>query len=483
MPKHLQISVSVFSFLIAAASIQAQEKWSLKQCIDYAHKNSIDIIQNEKRATISENDWKLSKADQLPAVNGFLNNDFQGGRFVNGATNDFTNQETFTSSLGVQGSIDLFNWFRKKNITNARNYEYGSILKQTEQVKNLVTLDIAAAYLQILLAKEQLKLNEAQIKLTQAQVTNTQQRVRAGVLPELNLVQVRGQLIKDSAGYNEACIIIEQNYFLLKQLINLPINTALEIEPFVLTMLPASVVTGLNPETIYQTAMETNPAIQSAQFKVQSLQANYKAVRAQGYPSISLVTGLQSLSLLNAPKTEPVGNLTSRASSISNGKAIVNNAPYDVFLYEYGYVDYKKPAITQQLKRNFRQNIGLSVSIPIFNGYANRINVSKSTSIIEEQQIQKNKEQLQLRKLIYLAYYETKRAYQKFSAAKKAVDMYQQAYNFAVDRYKMGVLTTVELLITQNDLFKAKIDELSSHYDFIFKIRVLEFYKKNSFDL
>lgn len=425
--------------------MRAQEKWSLKQCIDYAHKNSVDIIQNEKRASISESDWKISRADQLPSASGFFNNDFQAGRFINGATNDFDTEQTYTSSLGLQGSVDLFNWFRKRNIVRSRNYEYGAALKQTEQAKNLVTLDVAAAYLQILLAKEQLKLSDAQIKLTQAQVTNTQQRVRAGVLPELNLVQVRGQLIKDSAGYNEAYIIIEQNFFLLKQLMNLPLNTALEIESFALTAIPGTMISNLNPELIYQVAMEINPAIRSAQFKIQSLQSNYKAVRAQAYPSISLLTGLQSLALLNQkpPKKE----------------------------------------ITNQLETNFRQNIGLSVSIPIFNNQAVRINSFKSMTLVEEQKVQKDKEKQLLKKVIYLAYYDTKRAYQKFIAAKKAVDMYQQAYNFALDRYKMGVLTTVELLITQNDLFKAKIDELTSHYDFIFKIRVLEFYKKNSFDL
>jgi outer membrane protein len=483
MPNYFKILMSVFFFLLTAVSIQAQEKWNLKRCIEYAHKNSIEIIQNQKRAAISESDWKISKADQLPSANGFFNNDFQAGRFVNGATNDFTNQETFTSSLGLQGSVDLFNWFRKRNIVHSRNYEYGAALKQTEQAKNQVTLDVAAAYLQILLAKEQLKLSEAQIKLTQAQLANTQQRVRAGVLPELNLVQVRGQLIKDSAGYNEAYIVIEQNIFLLKQLMNLPLSTALDVEAFVLSTVQANIVTSLNPEAIYQTAMETNPAIQSAQFKVQSLQSNYKAVRAQGYPNVSLLTGLQSLTLLNPPKTEPVGSLIAIQSTISNGKAIVNTIPHDVFLYQYGFLDYKRPAITQQLKRNFRQNIGLSISIPIFNTQAVRINSLKSLSLVEEQKIQKDKEKQLLKKVIYLAYYDTKRAYQKFIAAKKAVDMYQQAYNFSLDRYKMGVLTTVELLITQNDLFKAKIDELSSHYDFVFKIKVLDFYKNNSFDL
>jgi outer membrane protein len=483
MPKYFKTPISIFFFLLMAAGIQGQERWSLKRCIDYAHKNSIDIIQNEKRAVISENDWKISKADQLPSASGFFNNDFQAGRFVNGATNDFTNQETFTSSLGIQGSVDLFNWFRKRNIVQSRNYEYGAALKQTEQAKNLVTLDVAAAYLQILLAKEQLKLSEAQIKLTQAQLTNTQQRVRAGVLPELNLVQVRGQLIKDSAGYNEAYIVIEQNIFLLKQLMNLPLSTAFDIEPFVLAPISGIMISNLDPELVYQVAIEKNPAVQSAQFKIQSFQSNYKAVRAQGYPNISLLTGLQSLTLLNPPKTEPVGSLIKTQSTIPNGKAIISAVPYDVFLYEYGFADSKRPSITQQLKRNFRQSIGLSVSIPIFNNQAVRINSSKSLALVEEQKVQKDKEKQLLKKVIYLAYYDTKRAYQKFIAAKKAVDMYQQAYNFALDRYKMGVVTTIELLITQNDLFKAKIDELSSHYDFIFKIKVLEFYKSNLFDL
>jgi outer membrane protein len=483
MPKHFKIFTITFFFLFINASIRAQKKWSLKLCIDYAHKNSLDIIQTEKRAVISENDWKISKADQLPSASGAFNNDFQAGRFINGATNDFTTQETFTSAFALQGSVDLFNWFRKRNIVHSRNYEYGAALKQTEQTKNLVTLDVAAAYLQILLAKEQLKLSEAQIKLTQAQLANTQQRVRAGVLPELNLVQVRGQLIKDSAGYNDAYIVIEQNIFLLRQLMNLPLSTTFDIEPFVITPISGTMISNLNPELVYQAAVETNPAIQSTQFKIQSLQSNYKAVRAQGYPNISLLTGLQSLALLNPPKTEPIGSLIETQSTISNGKAIVNTVPHDVFLYQYGFIDYKRPTITQQLKRNFRQNIGLAVTIPIFNNQAVRINSSKSLALVEEQKIQKDKEKQQLKKVIYLAYYDTKRAYQKFIAAKKAVDMYQQAYNFALDRYKMGVVTTVELLITQNDLFKAKIDELSSHYDFIFKIKVLEFYKSNSFDL
>lgn len=130
-----------------------------------------------------------------------------------------------------------------------------------------------------------------------------------------------------------------------------------------------------------------------------------------------------------------------------------------------------------QMNNNFGQNIGLSLSIPIFNNSSARINYQTAQLNVKSAQLQKEQSDLTLRQNIYTAYTNAVTALQKFNAGKKQVESAQKAYDFALKRYEVGLLSSLDLLTNQNNLLRAKITQLTNQYDYVFKMKLLEFYK------
>jgi outer membrane protein len=121
--------------------------------------------------------------------------------------------------------------------------------------------------------------------------------------------------------------------------------------------------------------------------------------------------------------------------------------------------------------------VGIGLSVPIFNGRSARTNWEKQKLNVKNLELQQELDRKSLKQDIYKAYTDATTALQKFSASTKAVEATQKAYDFSSKRYTVGLLSTIDLLISQNSLFRARIDRLAAQYDFVFKMKVLEFYK------
>ena len=129
------------------------------------------------------------------------------------------------------------------------------------------------------------------------------------------------------------------------------------------------------------------------------------------------------------------------------------------------------------MDNNFGQNIGISISIPIYSNHQARTAVKIAELNLESAQAQKKQSDLTLRQNIYTAYSNAVTALQKFNAGKRTVASSQKAYDFAVKRYEVGLLSSLDLITNQNNLLRAKLQQLTNQYDYIFKMKLLEFYK------
>jgi len=130
-----------------------------------------------------------------------------------------------------------------------------------------------------------------------------------------------------------------------------------------------------------------------------------------------------------------------------------------------------------QLNQNFRQSIGLGLSVPIFNGYSSRTNYEKSKINIQNQKLQKQLDDQSLKQDIYQAYNAAVVALEKYNAGKKSIETAERSYSFAQRRYEVGMMSTFELITSQNNLFRAKLENALNQFDYVFKMKVLEFYK------
>jgi outer membrane protein len=329
------------------------------------------------------------------------------------------------------------------------------------------------AYLQILLTKEQVNIARIQLNQTGSQLESVIKQVKAGNLPELNQVQLESQFATDSSNLVTAISSVNQYLLQMQILLNLDPATPFDVESPSVDAIPVENIADLQPEYVYGLAKVNMPQQQVDVFNLQAAQRSVKAAKAQMYPTFSMFGSLGSA--FNS-KAEQIVSVTPINPVI--GTVTVNSTTYNVFpIQPVQQTNFGKMAYFEQINQNFRQSIGIGVSIPILNGGSLRSGWLRSKLTLSQVELTKEQNSQTLKQDIYKAYNDATAALEKFSANKKAVEASQKAYDFAKKRFDLGLLSTYDLLNTQNTLLQAKTNLLYAQYDYLFKIKLLEFYK------
>jgi outer membrane protein len=464
---------SLFSFCQPLANKPA-ETWDLRKCVEYALENNISVRQQDIQAQIAQLTYKASDLSKYPNLNFTGNASLNTGRSIDRTTNQFTTASVVNNYFSLQTNVDVFNWFSKRNTIAGNKLEAQAATANIDKIKNDIALNVAAAYLQALLAKAQVNASKLQIGQTSAQLENTRKLVNAGSLPELNLVQLESQLATDSFNLISAQGTEMQSLLLLKSLLNLDAGMSFDVVAPPVENIPVDPIAELQPEDVYQSALKNLPQQRVNQLKLLAAQKFADAAKGALYPTIGLGASLGT----NYSDLKNNSTLLSKTLNGSDTIAYVtgSNTPVYVPVYAYKYNYYATPYFTQ-LSDNFSNGIGLSVSVPIFNGNSARINWQKQKLNVKSLQLQQELDNTTLKQDIYKAYTDAMTALQKFNASTKALEAAQRAYDFSQKRYGVGLLNTIDLIINQNSLFTARINRLSAQYEYVFKMKVLEFYK------
>lgn len=469
---------SLILILVVSASVKAQEKWGLLKCVEYAMTNNISVKQTDLQARIAELQLKQSKLGQIPNLNFSANGGFNNGRNQDPTTFSLITQSYLSSGMQLQSSADIFNWFSKRNTIAANEWELQAAKANTDKLKNDIALTVANAYLQILLAMEQEKIAAVQLQQSQAQLSNTRKLVDAGALPELNAAELEAQVARDSSTLISAKGMVQQNILTIKAYMALDAATPFEVDTPPVDKIPVDKIADLQPEAVYASAIANMPQQKFNDFKIKAATKTSAAARGNLYPTLSAFGSLSSSYI--AAKTPTYDRIFS--TYVPTGfKTDVGGILYDVYSPTYtqgaknGYS--RTDAFGNQLNKNFRQSIGLSLSVPIFNGYNSRTAYERSRINIRSLQLQKDLDNQSLKQNIYQAYNAAMVALQKFNAGKKAMETAERTYGFAQKRYDVGLMSTFELITNQNNVFRARLENALNQFDYVFKMKVLEFYK------
>jgi outer membrane protein len=459
--------------VLLANSICAQDKWDLRECIDYALANNISIKQQDVQARITALNYKQSRLSALPSANLNGNLGYSSGRNQDPVSFDLITQSYLSSGFTLQAGIDIFNWNSKKNSIAANAFETQAAFANVEKTKNDIALNVAGAYLQALMATDQAKVTEFQVLQTKAQLENTRKLVEAGSLPELNAAQLEAQLALDSSNLVTARGNIAQSLLLLKALLNLDAATPFEIETPDINAIPVDDLASLQPETVYALAIQNLPQQKVNDLRIEAAHKFIMSAKGAMYPTFS---AFGSLGTSYNNRAREITGSTSILAPL--GSVTVGGTQYDVFpLQPFNNYTYGKIPYFGQFNQNFRQTIGIAVSVPIANGGALRTSYERSKLNLRGLELQKETDNQTLKQDIYSAYTDVVTSLQKYNASVKAVESAQKVYDFAGKRYNVGLLNTVDLIISQNNLFSAQLQRLLAQYDYVFKLKVLEFYK------
>jgi outer membrane protein len=473
MRRSIKLLLGFLSFSSINAQTIQPEKWDIRKCVEYALKNNISVKQADLQARFAQLDLHLSKMALYPFASFSGNVGYSSGRNQDPTTFSLITNGYFFNDYRLQAGADLFNWFSKKNTIAARDYNLQSTVLGAEKARNDLSLNIAASFLQVLLAKEQVRIAEVQMNQTRTQLERTRIQVNAGSLPELSAAQLEAQLATDSAAVINAETTTNLLFLQMKALLNLDAAAPFDIETPSIDQIPVDAIADLQPDAVYAIATASQPQQKADGLNIKAAQKLVEAARGSMYPTISLFGNLGTTfnSRAREVKSRTQGN-------IPVGTVSVNGTPYQVFpinpidIYSYGNISY-----FDQVNRNFRQAVGVAVSVPIFNGHNLKGSWMRSKLNLKQLELQKEQNSQTLKQDIYKAYNEATAALQQYQANKKTAETAQKAYDFAKKRYDLNLLSIYDLINSRNSFQTARIQTLYAQYDYVFKMKVLEFYK------
>lgn len=477
----------VFSlfFLSASIGLLAQDpvKWDLKTCVEYAVKNNISVQQADVQSRLAKLQADLAKSSQLPTMGGSSVMGLRQGRSIDPTTNLFSTTQFLYNNFGLNGGIQLFNNGRLKNNAAASNYNWQASIAELENAANDISLNVATFYLQILSSIEQAEIVKIQISQTNEQLNATKKRVEVGLLPEINLLELETQLANDSSNYITAISNVEQNKLSLKALLNLDAAKSFDIYVQSVEEIKLQGFAELQPDYVYIVAEQNLPSIKAAMLRVKAAEKNTLSAKAGFYPTLSFGYGLSS-NFSNQFKYITGANITgytipSAASSfinINNEKYFVQSPIFTTTTSTRNFGNIWK-GWGNQIDNNFGQNFAFQLSIPIFNANQSKIAYQQAKLNYRAANLQQENAQRKLKQDIYTSYTNAVVALNKLNATKQAVVSAEKAYNFASKRYELGLLGTIELLNNQNNFLRAKVNFKTAQYEYVFRIKLLEFYK------
>jgi outer membrane protein len=473
---------SIFIICIAVCSclcINAQTKWDLRRCVEYALANNISVKQADIQARIAELTLKQSRLQQYPNLNLTNNTGISSGRSIDPTTNQFTTQQLVFSQFNLSSSVTVFNWFNLRNTVDGNKFSAEASKADVDKLKNDIALNVATAYLLVLVSEEQANITKVAIQQTQLNLDNTRKRVMAGALPELNAAELEAQLARDSSAYITAQTTVQQNLLQLKALLNLDASEPFDVEKPPLDEIPVESLASLQPETVYALALVNLPQQKINNLRIKAAQKYAEASKAQMYPSISAFAGMG---------TNYANNKIPEVRQTFNGynTTVVTGTPRTVIGPDTFYLQtpvfntsirtYTNP-FGLQFSDNLREQVGISISVPIFNNGVAKTNWQRNKLTVKNLELQKELGDRTLKQDIYRSYTDAVAAVQKFNAAKKSVETAEKAYNFAQKRYDVGLLPTIDFLTNQNNLTRARVEMAQAHVDYVFRLKLLEFYR------
>ncbi len=463
--------LTLIIFFRTSSQEPATGLWSIDDCITYAMENNIQIKQTVLNTQYSENLLKQSKLGQIPNLNGSLGYNYSWGRALDETTYRYSNNSQINSiNVGISTSVNLFNGLQVRNTIQQNELNLMSSYADVEKIKNDISLNIAAAYLAILFNKELLAVTQNQLVITEQQVSRTRKMVDAGKLAEGSFLEIQAQYAGEELNLVNAENQLAISLLNLQQTLDLPVDTAFDVyipqlddpdeNPIVMSAIE-----------VYQIAEQEMPQIRGAQYSLESSEKQLSVAKGSRSPQLYLsgnyntgysdvrqqITGL-------TPITPIIGN-TSPDFTGTNVYGQIN----DPTLGAYPFVD--------QMVDNRAAGVGLGLSVPIFNGWQVNTSIANARIALESSQLELQSKKLMLYASIQQAHADAFAALKKFRASEQALVSMAESFKYTEKKFEVGLVNTVDYNTSKNQLTSTQSDLLQAKYDFIFRVKILNFYR------
>lgn len=425
--------VFLFAILLTGAHLNAQKKWTLKECVEYALENNISIKQSELDVKNAEIDKLVALGNFLPSISGSAGVNESVGLGFNPTTNQPETVKFLSASGSINAGYTLFNGLR--NYRQDQRAKLSQLASQysLDKIKDDISLFVANGYLQVILNKANVDILKSQNQVTKDQIKQTEQLVEAGTLPKGDLLEVKATDASEQQSIINAENQVQISLIGLAQLLLIQDYKNFDVDDegygIVDTLGDVSV------ETIISSAKENRSEIKIAEKNVELANKDVQIAQGALYPTLSAF-----------------------------------------FSYDTRYTDSDPRDFVDQLYINDGIVYGLSLNVPIFNGFSTRANVKRNKINLERSKYQLEQAELDLESTIYQAYVDAKGSLKAYEAASSAVESQQLAYQYAKARYDEGLTNAFDFGQAKLRYDNANINLNTAKYDYIFKLKVLELY-------
>ncbi|MBN2682550.1 MAG: TolC family protein [Bacteroidales bacterium] len=453
----------------------AQKTWSLEDCISYAMENNIQVKQQELTGLINQNNLIQSKWNLLPNLNASAAQNYSFGRYIDPYTNDFSAENTSSSQFGLNSSLILFEGFSKTNTIKKNELILKSSLYDLDKIKNDISLSIATAYLQILFNIELLETTKAQAEITRQEAERMELLVNSDLQPQGKLLEVLAQVSNEQLQIVNMQNQLNMAYLNLVQLMEL--DSANNFEIVKPEINPINFEFQI-PETneLFNQALQSMPQILSAECNLKSAEYDIAIAKGRRLPRLSLNANYGSgYSSARQKYSDPTYSL----SSIPGG---ITESNQNVYFYNYSYNTVNYPFM-EQFKDNAATTVSFSLTIPLFNGWQTNLGVRNAQINSLNYQNLLAQQKNQLFKEIQQAQADAIAAIQRYKAAEKSVEAFEKSFNYSKERFDAGLINTIEYNTAKNQLTNAQSEMLQAKYDFVFKMKILDYYRGNPIKL
>lgn len=473
------------------AFAQEEKEWTLQECIDYALENNLNVKRSLLNVKSQDINYDQSKMARLPNLNADGSYSYSWGRSIDPTTNQFVENQRIASGNGTLSSrVTLFNGFRISNSINQNKLSYEASEQDLLKSKNDVIFNVITFYTNVLFSRELLEIAQSQVESTKQQVELTRKQVDVGALPKSNLLDLLAQ-----QATNELNVVNRENDFLmakiqLKQVLQLPPASEIDIVVPDLEAEPDPVLE-LSAIEIYNIALNSMPEVRSAQLNIESAEMGVRVARSDLYPTLSLQGGLTTR-YSDGAKLPTGSDPIFIANPLDPGESEVQLYNQVTFLDSDGLQTVNIPAslpadfevidFETQVNDNLSKFIGMGISIPIFNGFSARAGVQRAVISQEQAQINEKDVKYQLWRTIEQSYNDVVAAVKSYNASMIQVEAREESFRVMEQRHELGAVNSTDYQLAQNDLFQAKSDLLRAKYDYIFKLKVLDFYQGKPLD-
>ncbi|MBF4984415.1 TolC family protein [Nonlabens mediterrranea] len=432
MKKIIICSIAVLSFAFAKA--QQTKSWTLQECVSYAIENNISIKQADLNIEQAELNKKDALGAFLPSLNASASNSWNTGLTQNVVTGVLQTQTTRNSSYGINSGVTLFNGLRNAYTHQRAKMNILATQYNAEQLEDNILLNVANSYLNVLFNKENLKQLETQHQLTAKQLEQTQQLVEAGSLPRGDVLEVQATFANEEQQILAAQNNVVISRITLAQILNLEDFKNFDVADPNLND-PTALILDQGADGIYAAATENRYEIKIAEQNTALAEQDLKIAKGARLPSVNAF-----------------------------------------FNYNTRESDRLNLPFFDQLSLNDGISYGLSLNLPIFNGWSVTNNVKRSKLNVENNRLQETQAKLDLKQNIYQAYNDAQGSRLTYQSAQKALEARELAYQYAQERYNVGLMNAFDFNQSQTQLTNAQSSLLRSKYDYIFKLKVLELF-------